>query len=350
MTLSDKGTAPVAALPGPAADRRRRIALALIAAAGALTAVAVIGILLGWVIGGPAAAPPRNPFGIGLREGGGAAGGLAGWILATQADFSRRLTAALRATRDDPAATALLIGLGFAYGVFHAAGPGHGKAVIAAWIVAQANALRAGLAMAAAAALLQACVAIALVGLLAGLLNLTAARMTGVTEAVEILSFAAVALLGAGLLWSKARGLAARLVPGTGVHDHAAGEPCGPGCGHVHLPPPAATRGWRSAAAAVLAAGMRPCSGAILVLVFALSLGLFGTGVAAVLAMAAGTALTTGGLAALAVLAKGTALRLASGRGETAALALATLELVAAAAVLALGLALLAGMAGSVAG
>jgi ABC-type nickel/cobalt efflux system permease component RcnA len=350
MTLSGNGTAPVAALPDPAADRRRRIALALIAAVGALTAVALIGIMLGWAVGSPAAPPPRNPFGVGLREGGGSAGGLAGWILATQADFSRRLTAALRATRDDPAAATLLIGLGFAYGVFHAAGPGHGKAVIAAWIVAQANALRAGLAMAAAAALLQALVAIALVGLLAGLLNLTAARMTGVTRAVEIMSFAAVALLGAGLLWSKSRALAARLVPGEVRHDHPDGAPCGPGCGHAHLPPPTAASGWRSAAAAVLAAGMRPCSGAILVLVFSLSLGLFGIGVAAVLAMAAGTALTTGALAALAVLAKGTALRLASGRGETAALALVGLELVAAAAVLALGMALLAGMASTAAG
>ena len=78
MTVSADGTGPSGALPDPAADRRRRIALALIAAAGALTAVALIGLVLGWAIGGPAAPPPRNPFGVGLREGGGAAGSTEG--------------------------------------------------------------------------------------------------------------------------------------------------------------------------------------------------------------------------------------------------------------------------------
>ena len=116
-------------------------------------------------------------------------------------------------------------------------------------------------------------------------------------------------------------------------------------CGHVHMPPPQALeRGrLREMAGVVLAAGSRPCAGAIVVLVFALSQGLFPAGVAAAFAMALGTALTTGAIAALAVFAKALALRFAGGRG-TGETAIAGVELLASAFVLVLGLSLLAGM------
>jgi ABC-type nickel/cobalt efflux system permease component RcnA len=94
----------------------------------------------------------------------------------------------------------------------------------------------------------------------------------------------------------------------------------------------------------VLAAGIRPCAGAIVVLVFALSQGLFAAGMAATVAMALGTALTTGAIAALAVFAKALALRVAGGRGAGGALAMAGVELLAAAFVLVLGLTLLFGL------
>ena len=93
----------------------------------------------------------------------------------------------------------------------------------------------------------------------------------------------------------------------------------------------------------VLAAGMRPCAGAIVVLVFALSQGLFAAGIAATFAMALGTALTTGAIATLAVFAKALALRIAGGRGSGETV-IAALELAAAAFVLVLGGSLLMGM------
>ncbi|MFY9292361.1 MAG: nickel transporter, partial [Methylorubrum rhodinum] len=107
---------------------------------------------------------------------------------------------------------------------------------------------------------------------------------------------------------------------------------------------------WRERAGVVLAAGSRPCAGAVLILVFAASQGLLWAGIAATLAMALGTALTTGVLASLAVFAKALALRLAGGRGQAGALAVGGLELLAAAFVLVLGLALVAGIAASVGG
>jgi nickel/cobalt exporter len=328
-----------------AALRRRHVLLTAALALAALFAVLALGTLASRWIDAGAVPPPRNPFGVGVREGGGPTTGLAGWIMATQSLFYARLTQAIRAAAEAPAGAWALVGLSFAYGVFHAAGPGHGKAVISAWIMANERALRRGLAMAGAAALLQACVAVAVVGVLAGLLRVTAMRMTGLVSWVETASFAAVALVGAALLWRKAWFLSARWVPGALRHDHAAGEACGPGCGHVHLPGPDVAAGsTHSALWAVVAAGLRPCSGAIIVLVFALSQGAFALGIAATFAMAVGTALTTGALAALAVLAKGTALRLAAGRGEGGAVALGLFEVLAAAFVLAFGLALVAGL------
>ena len=98
---------------------------------------------------------------------------------------------------------------------------------------------------------------------------------------------------------------------------------------------------WRTAILTVFAAGARPCSGAILVLVFALAQGIFLAGVAATFAMSAGTAITTGALAAISVLAKGLAVRFlgeGSGRGV---LAVRALELAAALLVFMLGASLL---------
>lgn len=340
MTTVDAGTRP-----------RGRATLVARTALTALVALAVIVALgaLASALVGPAPAPPpaRNPFGVGIREGGGAAGGLAGWILAVQADFYRQFTALVRSIAQDGSGLWPLVTAGFLYGVFHAAGPGHGKAVISAWIFARESALGRGLALAFAAAMLQAVVAVSLVSALGLVLGATARTMTGVTGAVETASFAAVALLGGWLLWRKAGDLALRISPDlAGPHAHAPGEACGADCGHGHMPGPqaASAGGWRSMAGVVLAAGLRPCTGAIIVLVFALAQKIFVAGIAAAFAMALGTALVTGALATFSVYAKAGALRLAAAGGPRTALAGAILETLAAAAVLALGGALLLGL------
>ena len=103
---------------------------------------------------------------------------------------------------------------------------------------------------------------------------------------------------------------------------------------------------WRSAAGTVIAAGARPCSGAILVLVFALAQGVFAAGVAATFAMALGTAVTTGALAWMAVFAKSAAMRFAAGEDSRAALIARGLEFAAALAVLAFGVLLMFGARG----
>jgi ABC-type nickel/cobalt efflux system permease component RcnA len=334
------------ALP-PAFTERNQLLVRLGLAFGAIIVVAGGVALLAWLLMPVMAPPPpRNPFGIGVREAAPSAGGLGGLILVLQGQFYRSLQAAVTALKENGAAVWSLMTLGFAYGVFHAAGPGHGKAVIAAYLVSNERALAKGFGMSLAAALVQALVAVALVGIVAALFRATAATMSQVTNAVEIASFTAVALLGAVLVWRKTRKVIAAFAP-SHDHDHShAPHTCDDGCGHVHLPPPQAVslKRWREMAGVVVAAGARPCAGAIVVLVFALSQGLFAAGIAATFAMALGTALTTGLIATLAVFAKAFAVRLAGGSSPHAARIIASLELLAAAFVLVLGASLLAGL------
>lgn len=332
--------------PETAADRGRfglTVALALGAVAAAAALLAGLALLAGPGVG---AAPPRSPFGIGFREAAPAAtgwGGWGGWLLAVQSSLSRSLQGAVGLVRDGGSWGPMML-IGFGYGVFHAAGPGHGKAVIAGYIVAGERALRRGFALSFAAAILQALVAVAIVGIGVLLLDATAAGMTRAGMVIETVGFALVAALGLGVTWRKAARLAS-------LGSSAAS--CAPGCGHVHLNDAEAIGRlgtWRERGGVVLAAGSRPCAGAVLILVFSAAQGMLAAGIAATFAMALGTALTTGALAGLAVFAKALALRLADGRGRAGVLAVVGLELVAGAAVLVLGLAMLSGLAAGTGG
>jgi ABC-type nickel/cobalt efflux system permease component RcnA len=212
--------------------------------------------------------------------------------------------------------------------------------------------------MAGLAALLQALVAIALVGVLAILLGATASSMRSAAQGIELASYAAIACVGALLVWRKGAALVReRRKPLKPVSRFARQFACvaadtpghvhGADCGHVHMPDPALLGGktfvWRDAVGTIVAAGLRPCSGAILVLVFAAAQGILYAGIAATLAMAAGTAVTTAALAWVAVHAKGIAERITGARGAGGMVALRALEFVAALAVLLLGLGLLSG-------
>jgi nickel/cobalt exporter len=299
-------------------------------------------------------AQARNPFSVGISEGGGSASGLTGWILAQQQHFDLLMRNAVRAIRSDSSALWSLLGLAFLYGVFHAAGPGHGKAVLAAYLVANERALKRGLVMAGLAALLQAFVAIALVGGIAIVIGATAQAMRSAAQWVEIFSYAAIALVGALLVWRKGGAFIAEQRTPTKPASRFAceavdeiGHVHGPDCGHVHMPDPTLLGGknfvWRDAVGTIVAAGLRPCSGAILVLVFAAAQGILYAGVGATLAMAAGTAVTTGALAWLAVHARNIAQHLTARSGARGCEFKPTQNQHAALAVLLLGLGLLSG-------
>ena len=328
-------------------------------------ALAVVLLLM---LGGisAAAAQGAHPFGV-PESGGGLAG--PGWLSSFfgsvsvwQSHFYRQLTGAVRAWQADGGAAWALMGLSFAYGVFHALGPGHGKAVISSYVLANRQTARNGALLALASSLIQALVAIVMVAVLAVVFNATAATMNEATRWLELASYALVTLLGVWLVWIKAvrpllrragargqadaQGHAHAHHHGHDHNDHHHDHDCG--CGHAHVPAPEQVAGplnWRRAWSAILAVGLRPCSGALIVLVFALSQGFFMAGVASALAMGLGTGLTVAALAGLAVAAGGAATRLGSRMSSAGAAWLRYgIEALAATAVLLLGVMLLGGM------
>jgi nickel/cobalt transporter (NicO) family protein len=290
--------------------------------------------------GGSVLAQTRSPFGLGGPVPSEAqTSGLIVWLLQQQAHFHQQLTQAISAVGKDPAALATLIGLAFAYGVLHAVGPGHGKAVIASYLVANERAMKRGVALAFGAAAVQALIALGVVGIVAGLMGGTAAMMNTSVTLVEKLGFMLIIGMGVWIVWQRLRRMATPL-----------DATClGPDCGHDHGGDPRrlALAGRRELILTAIGAGIRPCTGAIILLVFALAKGLWLAGVLSASAMATGTAIGTSVFAVLAVKAKVIALNLISGRDTRWRKLGLALELAAGVALILLGAALLAGsMAG----
>jgi nickel/cobalt transporter (NicO) family protein len=303
----------------------------------------------------------QNPFGGPRPAAEPQVGGIVGWILAKQSEFYREMSSTIRAAKSDGSAVWTLLAISFAYGIFHAAGPGHGKAVISSYLVANQETARRGIVLSFASALLQALVAVVLVGICAWLLNATAQTMCGAEKAIEIASYALIAAFGARLVWTKGGGFmralqAKRPQPALAVahhhHDHGhhhhdhGHHVHDEHCGHSHGPMPdelAGPGGWQRGLGAIFAVGLRPCSGAILVLVFALAQGLFWAGIAATFVMGLGTAITVATIAVLAVSAKDVARRLSGGSEGGGTLIMRGIEFGAAGLVLLFGLGLLLG-------
>lgn len=233
---------------------------------------------------------------------------LSHWIIAQQSALHHQLTNAVTALDHQPSLHAwlTLLGLSFLYGVFHAAGPGHGKAVLATWLVSQGGAWRRALGLSCAAALLQALMAIALVlALVKGLGWLTREALGSVVW-VERLSFSMVVVLGLWLCLRALRDLRRLNTQAAGQTHHAHGHhDHHHGCcsGHHHIAPDRLDQG-RGAWLAVLAIGVRPCSGAVLLMAVTTLLGHPQMGVASVLVMAVGTAITVSALGLASVMAR----------------------------------------------
>jgi nickel/cobalt transporter (NicO) family protein len=350
-------------------------------------------------------------------------GGLFLWILNQQQRFYELLTGTMAQMKSNGAAFWVLGSLSFLYGIFHAAGPGHGKVVISSYVLANEQQYRKGMLLSFAAAMMASTVAVVFILFAASVLRLTGMVMGNLADWLDDGSYAMVSLLG---LW-----LMIRHIFGLGHHHHHDDEPpsarddhadrrrarellyagdeeddalaghrhgapeqarihaheetpvsanilarafetsaasargaaipayayaeAGPrydhggldhhdhdrhgdnhhGGGHHHdghhhdhepehthvavVPSQLKTGNWREALGVVFAVGLRPCSGALVVLVFALSQGVLWAGIASVFLMGIGTAITVATLATIAMFAKGAARRL-SGRRHTIAM------------------------------
>ena len=232
--------------------------------------------------------------------------GLAARALEAQREAQNTMAGALRALRAGEAgALAGLIGLAFGYGVMHAVGPGHGKLLIGGYGAATRVRLVPLAAIALGASLMQATVAVALVYGAVATLNWTRAELVAFGEGtLTALSTAAIGAIGLWLVWRGGSGLwrVARPGPSRGA--------C-PACGHRHGPDPdevARLTGWREALALVAAIAIRPCTGALFLLILTWRMDIAAAGIAGAYAMGLGTALVTVGVAVLSVTARDGAL------------------------------------------
>mgnify|MGYP001767196182 CR=1 FL=1 len=276
-----------------------------------------------------------------------ATGGLVG--LAAEAASAQRATqealaGAVRALRaGSPGALAGLLGLCFVYGVLHALGPGHGKALIGAYGVAQRVPVGRLSALAVVSSLAQAGVAVVMVYALVAVLRLTRDAATGLAEtAVPVLGNAMIAALGLWLVWRGLRGMRRQARAGDG-HDHDHGHGHGPDCGHAHAPTAeqaAGLTGWRDAALLVAGIALRPCSGALFLLILTWQIGIGAAGIAGAFAMGLGVASVTVAVALMSVWAREAAV--AALAGGLAARLLPLVETAAGAVILAVALVLLA--------
>lgn len=290
----------------------------------------------------------QSSLGIGVNDGMAPTAGpfahILMWINLRQQEFYRALATAMKAMRQDGSKLWVLIGLSFLYGIFHAAGPGHGKAVISSYLLANEATLKRGAGLAFASAFAQALTAILIAGIFAVVLGATAASTQRAVSLIEIAAYGLIVAMGLRLAYVKGRGL---LAAWRGTPGHLHGPDCDCGDAHAHMPAPEdlpKEDGWRAWWSAVLSVGLRPCTGAVFVLVFALAQGIFWVGAASTLLMGLGTALTVTAIAAIAVFGKRIAVRLAATRqGNGGAILLRSVEFAASLALVAFGLALLTG-------
>lgn len=245
-------------------------------------------------------------------------------ILDTQRQLNRSMATAVKNMKsDNPIRAALaLIGIAFGYGVLHAAGPGHGKSVISAYVLTNRETVRRGIALSFLSALFQALSAITFVGIMSVILRQTSLTMRSTEATIETVSWGLVATVGGYLLWRQIAPFIAHVNSGEHAHnnDHAHDHDHGPdcSCGHSHMAAPKDLEGewsWRKALPLALSVGIRPCSGAIILLIFALSQGMLWAGILGTFAMAFGTAITVSVLASLAVSSRDWAAR-ASGHSS----------------------------------
>ena len=308
-----------------------------------------------------------QPLGAGRAKGTSPRGGIVGWIMGKQEEFYQQISGTIRAAKADGSAVWALLGLSFLYGIFHAAGPGHGKAVISSYLVANEETWRRGVVLSFASALLQAMVAVGLVGFAVLLFKATTRTMCNTERVIEIASYGLIALVSARLLWVKGRAFSSALFAieqpllpaGAAVtppahdhhhHDHDCAhhdhDDHASAWGHAHGLEPeelAGPGGWKRGFSAIVAVGLRPCSGAILVLVFALAQGLFWVGVVSTFVMGLGTAITVAAIATLAVAARSFASHFAGARAGYGMLLMRGIEVGAAVVVMVFGTLLLFG-------
>lgn len=249
-----------------------------------------------------------------------------------QRELHQELAGLLQQVKADPQKAGLtLMGFSLIYGIVHAIGPGHGKIVITTYLATHPSRLKNSLKLTFASAVVQGLVAVLLVTLMLGVLQLSSRQLHQSSFWLERGSFILVMLLGVLLCWRAIKRCyftLQSLKPRQGLtinslrplnNPHVHDENCG--CGHQHLPTDQqlqAGSDWRTQATIVLAMGLRPCSGAIMVLLFSKVIGVYLWGVLSALVMALGTSITVSLIGLLVFYSRAMAVKLSAKRTPAA--------------------------------
>jgi ABC-type nickel/cobalt efflux system permease component RcnA len=246
-----------------------------------------------------------------------------------QRDLHQELAGLLRQVKENPMRAGMtLAGFSLIYGVVHAIGPGHGKIVITTYLATHPSRLKSSLKLTFASAIVQGLVAILLVSVVLGVLQLSSRQLHQSSFWMEQGSFILVILLGLLLCWRALKrvyhtlkslrpvpAMKIRSISPQGAQPHVHDDHCG--CGHQHVPSDKQLQAGgdlRTQIAIVLAMGLRPCSGAVMVLLFAKVIGVYSWGVISAIAMAIGTSLTVSFIGVLVFYSRALAVKLSASR------------------------------------
>ena len=281
----------------------------------------------------PAAAPVQRPGDVTMPlPGTGLANGLLQKLAHQQMLLNERISHQFKAVRDTGSSTAFftILALAFFYGVLHAAGPGHGKSIVAAYFVANEARWTSGVVMGGIISLLQGLTAIVVVFLLSLVLKTSQMAIENNGAMVEFISYGLVVLIGLVLFYRAVTGKGHNHHHGPVSfghdhhdHDHHA---CGRDHGHHdhdhhhdhgHDHHHQALAGGSFRRILTLAAGVAPCASAIIIMLFALANGAMLVGTIAVLSLSLGMGLTVSAIGVLSILARGLMKRFAGGETAT---------------------------------
>ncbi|KAE8177844.1 nickel/cobalt transporter [Photobacterium carnosum] len=215
-----------------------------------------------------------------------------------QRDINGQLSDLLYDAQQNITAAYSLAGLSFLYGIFHSLGPGHGKMIVTTYLATNPAKIKASLIMTVVSAFVQAVVAITLVSILLVFFKSSMRQVNDAADQFISYSFMAMLLLGVIVIYRSLK--QAWQLRTALLHHHDHGDNCG--CGHKHFANADEINqatSLREYIVIIFSIGIRPCTGAILVLLFANMVGLYWLGVISAILMAVGTALTTSAIALL---------------------------------------------------
>lgn len=253
-----------------------------------------------------------------------------------QRQFQNAMASGLRAAQNgDPGAILALCTATFSYGLVHAAGPGHGKILLGSTALASATKMRKMIALSVLSALAQSVTAILIVSFFVGGWNLLTSR-----DAVDLaetwlrpLSYILFIVIGCVLIWRGARMIMSYIKAASQEAET---------CNHSHGPSAdqvASLLTWKDSLALVVSIAIRPCTGALFLLIISAQLNLLWLGIIGTLAMGLGTAAFNASIAASGVLAR---TLVESGHNTTVRLSGGTLQVIGGVLIIVISLAFLA--------